>query len=268
MRTAIVFLANKPHENTIDFAIEVKRQTNFDTFVVIDDNTQYHGKSFKEVNLIQIPDKLCEESGYSHSVFIENATQVTKNPIAWDKFLYSFCELDNTSYDFVMVFEDDVFIQSIQSIVDFHEKYNKFDLITPNNFKKQDNLLDWHWRSIMGWAYAPYYYSMVSAMALSRNTLNLIKEHAKLNGRLFFHEAMFNTLAMQNQLKVTDALELTSIVWQGKWDLDEFLLLPNNFFHPRKDIENHPKLRQQISKAIKDVYVPKNNLPQFIKDKF
>ena len=72
MRTAIVFLANKPHENTIDFAIEVKRQTNFDTFVVIDDNTQYHGKSFKEVNLIQIPDKLCEESGYSHSVFIEN----------------------------------------------------------------------------------------------------------------------------------------------------------------------------------------------------
>ena len=266
MRTAVVFLTNKPYNSTIDFAIEVKLQTNFDTFIVIDDNTEYHGKSFKGVNLIQIPDKHC--SYYTDSVYIENETQVNKNPIAWDKFLYSFCELNNTTYDFVMVFEDDVFIPSIQGILDFYEKYKKFDLITANNFKKQDVVLDWHWRSIMSNISAPYYYSMVSAMALSRKTLNLVKEYAKVNRKLFFHEAMFNTLAMQNNLKVTDAIELTSIVWQGKWDIDEFLLLPNNFFHPRKDIDNHPKLREQISLAIKNVYVPKDTLPTFIKDKF
>jgi hypothetical protein len=266
MRIAVVFLTNKPHNNTIDFAIEVKRQTNFDTFLVIDDNTQYHGKSFKEVNLIQIPDKMCTE--YKNCVYIEGKTQVQKNPIAWDKFLYSFCALDNTTYDFVMVFEDDVFIPSIKTITNFYEKYKKFDLITPNNFKKEDAIMDWHWREIVGKISAPYYYSMVCGMGLSRKMFNAIKEYVDFNKTLFFHEVMFNTLAMQTELKVTDAIELTSIVWQGKWDIDEFLLLPDNFFHPRKDIENHPKLREQISQAIKNVYEPKDNLPQFIKDKF
>jgi hypothetical protein len=266
MRTAVVFLTNKPHNSTIEFAIEVKRQTNFDTFLVIDDNTQYHGKSFKEVGLIQIPDKMCVE--YKNAVYIENETQLKKNPIAWDKFLYSFCALDNTTYDFVMVFEDDVFIPNVQVILDFYEKYKKFDLITPNNFEKQDNIPDWHWGNVMTKIAPPYYYSMVCAMGLSRNMFNVIKRYVDCNKTLFFHEVMFNTLAKQCDLKVTDALELTSIVWQGKWDIDEFLLLPNNFFHPRKDIDNHPNLREQISLAIKNVYEPIDTLPQFIKDKY
>lgn len=265
MRIAVVFLTNYPHENTIEFAREVKIQTNFDTFLVIDDNTQYHGKTFKEINLIQVPDSMCTE--YSNSVYIEGSTAVQKNPISWDKFIYSFCMV-HTSYDFVWVFEDDVFIPSVSTITDLNNKYRMYDLVTANNFHKTDNVMDWHWRHIVDKVPSPYFYSMVCAMGISRRTLDVVKEYVHYNKTLFYHEVMFNTLAMHNGLKVTDALELTSVVWQGKWDIDEFLLLPNNVFHPRKDIENHPKLRQQILDAIKNVYVPKNNLPQFIKDKF
>ena len=122
---------------------------------------------------------MCTE--YKNCVYIEGETQVKKNPIAWDKFLYSFCALDNTTYDFVMVFEDDVFIPSIKTITNFYEKYKKFDLITANNFKKEDAIMDWHWRSVIGKISAPYYYSMVCGMGLSRKMLNVIKEYVEFN---------------------------------------------------------------------------------------
>jgi hypothetical protein len=76
---------------------------------------------------------------------------------------------------------------------------------------------------------------------------------------------MFNTLALQKGLKVIDTPELKSIVWQGNWGLDEFILLPNNIFHPRKDIHNHYILRGYIEYAKLHEYKPKNNLPHFLK---
>jgi hypothetical protein len=76
---------------------------------------------------------------------------------------------------------------------------------------------------------------------------------------------MFNTLALQKGLKVTEAFELKSIVWQGNWGLNEFILLPNNVFHPRKDIQNHYILRDYIKYAKQNEYKPKNNLPHFLK---
>ena len=264
-KTAIVFLTNKLIDSTIDFAIQIKRESHLDVFVVIDNNDEYHGKSFKDINFIQIPDNNC---GIYHSAAsIENATHLKKNPSAWDKFLMYFCNQE--FYDFVWVFEDDVFISDVESIVRLDKKYNnynKYDLVTPNNFYKKDDLMDWHWKYISERINPPYYYSMVCAMGLSKKLLTVIKDYAEEYKTLLYHEVMFNTLAMQNNLKVKDVYELKSIVWMGKWDIDEFLLLPNNFFHPRKDIENHPNLRIKISEAIKNEYIPINNLPQFIID--
>jgi hypothetical protein len=79
-------------------------------------------------------------------------------------------------------------------------------------------------------------------------------------------EVMFNTLALQKGLKTIDAFELKSIVWQGDWGLNEFILLPNNIFHPRKDIHNHYVLRGYIKYAKQNEYKPKNNLPHFLKN--
>lgn len=264
MKKAVVFLTNNPSQGTLDFALELTMTTDFYVFIVIDNNEKYYGKSFKEVNIIQVPDSLCLEKGYKNSNISDNATHIKKNPIALDKFLYSFCEV-HTMFDFVWVFEDDVFIPSVDVLVDIDERYCEFDLITPNNFAKKDLLLDWHWRHVIDKHCSPYFYSMICAMGLSRTMLNMIKRYVGWNKELFYCEVMFNTLAFHNQLKVKDAYELKSIVWMGKWDIDEFLLLPHNVFHPRKDIDNHENLRKQIEEAKKAGYTPKNTLPDFVK---
>jgi hypothetical protein len=105
---------------------------------------------------------------------------------------------------------------------------------------------------------------MVCACGMSRKLLDEIKKYVKRNNTLFYIEVMFNTLAMQARLKVTDVKELKSIVWMGDWDIDEFLLLPNNIFHPRKDIGNHKNLRIEIKDAIDEKYIPLNRLPEFL----
>jgi hypothetical protein len=77
---------------------------------------------------------------------------------------------------------------------------------------------------------------------------------------------MLNTIAMQSGLKVQDAFELKSVVWNGDWGLDEFVLLPNNVFHPMKNIETHHNFRELIKVTKKTNFKPKNKLPNFIKE--
>ncbi len=261
LRTAVVFLVNEPHTNTLEFAMEVRSQSDFDVFLIIDDTEKYYGKSYKDVNIFQISDKAC--GPYINCTYIENKTHLQKTPTAWDKFLYNFCE--NVNYDFVWVFEDDVFIPSVETIIALHEKYSGFDLVTPNNFLKNDNVMDWHWLNVYDKIGPPYYYSMTCGMGISARCLKEVKKYAHIQGSLFFHEVMFNTLAMQEGLKVKAAYELRSIVWQGKWDIDEFLLLPNNVFHPIKDLDKHPILRKQILMTKNSGYTPVDTLPEFLK---
>jgi hypothetical protein len=105
---------------------------------------------------------------------------------------------------------------------------------------------------------------MVCAMGLSKGVLKVVREYVFQRKTLFYIEVMFNTLSMQRGLHVIAPLELKSIVWEGEWDMDEFIQLPNNVFHPRKDIENHPKLREQIIICTAENYIPQKELPQFI----
>ena len=166
IKIGVVFLINKPNDNTIDFALEIKEKSNFDVFVIIDDTKKYYGKSFKGINVFQMPDESC--GVYKNCAYIENATQLKKNPSAWDKFLLHFCE--NVSYDFVWVFEDDVFIPSVETIINLHNKYLEFDLVTPNNFFKNDNIMDWHWPKIIDKIDPPYFCHYVGAKIIKRQS--------------------------------------------------------------------------------------------------
>jgi len=268
MKTAVVFLCKEYNKSVWEFAKQIKQKTSFDPYIIIDEvipeNT---GFSIKDAldgpATIHVSEKYCIEKGY-HKSNIKGSTHIQKDPIAMDKFLYMFCE--HLKYDFIWCFEDDVFIPKIETIVNLHEKYSSFDLITPNNFYKDNSFPDWHWPHIFKCAEPPYYYSMVCAMGMSSKMLDVIKKQANEKKELFFIEAMFNTLAMQDKdLRVTDAFELKSVVWMGDWGIDEFLLLPNNVFHPRKDIDNHFELREKIETCKQEGYVPKNKLPNFIK---
>lgn len=262
MRTAIVFLTVVPHSNTLLFAEEIDNNTDFDVFIVSDSIFSIDIGS-KYINYVN--DVKCIEKGYTGCNISETATHINKWVIAYDKYCYLFCE-KYLEYDFVWVFEDDVFIPSIQTLLNLHEKYKKNDLVTPNNFYNKGNEIGWHWSNVYDKIKPPYYFSMVAGCGMSRKMLDQVKEYKNKNNQLFYIEVMFNTLAMQNNLRVIHAFELKSIVWTGEWDLDAFLLLPNNVFHPKKDVENHYLWRNSILEAKKQGIKPVDRLPDFLKE--
>jgi len=262
MKSAVVFLTTIPQNGTISFAQQIKRNLGHDVYIVIDQN-KYDPDTSLDITYIKIKEELCHQTGYVNSNISDNVTHIRKNPIAMDKFLLFFC-MNDLPYEFIWVFEDDVFIPSLNVFSRLDDNYSKYDLVTANNFFKSDNAMDWHWRHIVDKIDPPYHYSMVSAMGVSKRMLNCIKKYVDKNKTLFYVEVMFNTLAMQNGLNVIDPLELKSIVWLGEWGLDEFLLLPNSIFHPIKSIEEHEILRDAIEKFRSEKYKPFNRLPSFI----
>jgi hypothetical protein len=260
-KTAVVFLTKAPQQGTIDFAKKIALDTKFQVFIVIDDWDEFD--EAEGITQIQIPDEMCLRSGY-HSTMTKDSV-LNKNPISWDKFLLHFCKID-TSFDFIWVFEDDVFVPSVDTIVNLHNKYGGYDLVTPNNFKREGEAMDWHWKHVIDKINPPYYFSMVCAMGISKKVLTAVREFVEAKNTLFFNEIIFNTLAMQNDLNVYAPLELKSIVWLGNWGIDEWLLLPDNVFHPLKQIDEHEAYRNSIKSMRETNYIPKNNLPSFIKD--
>jgi len=265
MKTAVVFLSTQPSKETLEFADEVYDKSKFDVFVVVDDSDYKLPYVSSKHVAYAVDDKECKNYGYIGCNIAKGHTHINKDVIAWDKFLFIFCEI-LTSYDYIWVFEDDVFIPFVNTIAKLHDNYSSYDLVTPNNFAKTDGVMDWHWKSIMSRIKAPYHYSMVCAMGISKRLLNKVKEYKQKHNCLFHIEAMFNTIAMQNGLSVIDPLELKSIVWMGEWSINEFLLLPNNVFHPKKETQEHPEYRKRILEYSKNGYKPVNMLPQFIKN--
>lgn len=266
-KTAIVFLTKQVHQETINFAM--KLGTHFDVFIVEDSTYIWETETInsykkKNVEIIRIEDNVCVESGYVGTNIV-GSTHIPKQVLAIDKFLLEFCE-HRLDYNKIWVFEDDVFIPSVEIILQLHDKYKNYDLVTPNHFEKNDRILDWHWKHIFDKIEKPYFYSMVCGMMVSRKMLHQIKKYVAANKRLFYLEVMFNTLAHQSGLKIKDAFELKSVVWQGRWAADEFLLLPNNVFHPLKDLDKYESYRSEIKALKKSNYQPKNNLPNFITD--
>jgi hypothetical protein len=272
MKIAIAFLTTEIQKGTLEFAELIAEKLSkenlqdynreVDVFIISD--SEHEAPITKQVKVVKLADDLCISAGYFRSNIDKNSTHIAKDPIAYDKAMYYFCELD-PKYDILWVFEDDVFIPFWQVLNELIDRYMKCDLVTANNFLKEDSILDWHWRHIFDKIDPPYYYSMVCAAMFSRKMLDAVKEYRNKRGHLFYIEVMFNTLAAHNNLKVKDAFELKSIVWKGKWELAEFMHLPNNIFHPIKDIESHEQLRRSIAANLttaKDWF--QHDLPSFI----
>ncbi len=266
--SAICFLCKELHKETYAFGQEITKNLGLPVYYVIDSCITPSFVLEKDItSLIKITDKYSVKMGFQNCMITGQKinTILAKNPISYDKMLLHFCR-KQLDVDFLLVFEDDVFIPSVDTIEHLITTYNQYDLVTPNNFYKDNEIWDWHWKSVLNTIDPPYYYSMVSAFGISRNLLNVIDDFVKKNNTLFFTEIMFNTLAMQNKLKVTDAFELKSVVWLGSWCIDDWLLLPNNVFHPMKELNNYESYRKAIVSGREKNLRPVNNLPSFIKD--
>lgn len=267
MKKAVSFLCKNLHQNTIEFAAEIQKKYGIEVVIICDNYPDFLlYKIPKGVTIQYVPDQVCLDNNYVNANISSKSTHINKNPIAWDKFCFLFCEV-YTTYDFVWVFEDDCFIPNVEAFKALDDEYCSYDLVCANNFYNDGSAQDWHWKSIYKYLNPPYYQSMVCASGMSRNLLNLVKKFKQENNTLLHIEAMFNTLAMQNNLNVICPFELLSIVWLGEWTLDEMIQIPTNIFHPIKDIDIHPEIRLKLEKALQEGYQPKrDNLPSFIKD--
>lgn len=262
---AVIFLCKKLNRQTASFATKIAKETNYTPYIVEDEwDSANHFKNDDSFNVVTFSDEGCKKYGYVGCNITGKETHIKKEVIAWDKMLAFFCQ-GVKHIDFAWIFEDDVFIPSVDTIKRLTEKYSDSDLVVPNNFHKAYEANDWHWKHIVDKIGPPYFYSMVSACGMSRKMFDEVKKFADEKHTLFHIEAMFNTLAMQNRsLKVSDPLELKSVVAMGEWGMDEFMLLPNNVFHPVKDIEHHEDLRKELWIKYVTGYEPINKLPDFI----
>ena len=270
-KVAIVFITEKISQPLLDFAVrmsENKPSDKYDICIVADKYEGIQDEAYgvvykKNVTLVYIPDEVCISSGICNSNISADATHIKKNPIAFDKALYHLIN-KNVKYTHFWIIEDDVYMNKHDTVFKLHEKYKEYDLVVPNNFLKEDNLLDWHWRHIFDKIEPPYYYSMMCAFGGSSKLLDEINKYVQKHNSLFYLEVMCNTLAMHAGLKVIDAKELKSIVWMGQWGVNEFYHFPNNLFHPVKDIENHDKYRADVEDMEESHVIMNMNFPSFL----
>jgi hypothetical protein len=169
-----------------------------------------------------------------------------------DKSLYYFCKLSKIEYENIWFLEEDVFIPTINTISDIDEKYKEYiDLLSPSNLVFNENLKDlkkWHWELVKKQITLdpPYATSMSCAIRVSKKLLECINEYAEKYKNLFFCEVLFNTISLQNNLKVITPIELSTIVYRKVWKDNEFN--KNYLYHPIKNIKEQYRIRELINK--------------------
>ena len=145
MKQAIGLIVNKPNENYLDF---LNNFTNYDIYIIIDDNSIDHGniycKQYSNLNFFQINNNICASKGY-----INSSTMGLKKLVSgWDKALYLFNIIHlRNKYNYVWLFEDDVFFYNEKTIEDIDKNYPYYDLLANCDFQEGD-LKTWVWSGL------------------------------------------------------------------------------------------------------------------------
>ena len=242
MKQAIGLIMNIPNEIYLDF---LNKFQYYDIYIIIDDNSVDHGsnyfKKYSNLNFFQINNNICASNGY-----INSSTMGLKKLVSgWDKALYLFTR---NKYDYVWLFEDDVFFYNEKTIKDIDEKYPSFDILTNCDFQEGD-LSTWVWSGLKINLPTPYYSGMVCASRLSNRLLNSVNDYAMKNKKLFFIEAFLPTITKHYNLTYFQPTELTSVVYRCDWvkeNEEKDILKKENIYHPIKDLKKHIELRNII----------------------
>ena len=94
-KTAIVVICVKPNKTWIDF---LSKFTKYDVYMIVDDNSTIYKND--KINIIQIPNKVCEEHGFINMTY----TMTKKLVTGWEKAIYYFSNM-NLKYNHVWFFE-------------------------------------------------------------------------------------------------------------------------------------------------------------------
>lgn len=196
---------------------------------------------FKNIKFIQIDNTLCLNSGFQNISYIT----LRKNVTGWDKAIYYF-SINNFDYQNIWFFEDDVYFNSENTILQIDSKYKEEDILCNSSYEK-GKLQEWLWKYIDIHFSPPYYCGMMCALRLSKKYLSCVCDYVNKNKTLFFLEAFFPTIAKHYKLKIIESpIEFINVTHRNSFSDCKNLNI-NNLYHPIKDLELHSFYRNNIT---------------------
>lgn len=266
----ILLLCKDYNKTTHRFCQFLNEHLQINVKMIIDNNEIDYSQLYHN-EIYQVSDQKCIESGFINSFSGLTDALIKKNPIAFDKAIYFLSELQ---FGKAYIIEEDCLIMNPKILLYYF--CTEWDLLVPQHTQRLGSFPDWHWSSIEKCIDAPYFYSMVCCIGVSRKMIDKVLEHKEKIGSLFYAEAMLNTIAHQQNLIVKTAKQFSSVVAMGDWNEWHFRNYPNNIFHPVKNIEKHNFYRflklvtLKYCLSINPIYVcpvPYQNLliPKFLK---
>lgn len=212
-------------------------------FIIVDDNNfdlSNYKQKYENINFIQIDNEKCKLHGYI------NCNHTLKKLISgWDKALYYF-GVEYKTYDYSWFIEDDVFLHNEDTLTKIDHQYTNDDLLS-NVYQTTERKTNYwqHWHRIKIQQYTPpYYRCMVCAVRFSKNMMKFINDYAIQYNTLFFIEALFPTIAIKNNLKYNNPIQLKNIYYKHEFKIEN--INKNNLYHPMKDFKKHIDLRNLL----------------------
>jgi hypothetical protein len=244
MRIAICLITIHPNKIWMEFLNKCK---NYDIYIVVDDLTfdyENYKQLYPVIKFIKITDFECRQHGYIHSSYMPTSSLVFNEIIAWDRALCYFTNM-TTSYEHVWFFEDDVFFNSEETLLQIDMKHSYADLLCKDkNPEPKEGEWCWFWPAIQIHFPGPYFHSPICAVRLSKTYLEKLNDYIKTSKKLAFIEALLPSIAYYNNLKVDLVEEFKQIHWRRDWELSE--INSHDIFHPMKNIEQQATFRKQL----------------------
>ena len=260
-QTAIALLCRKPNNLWLDFLCKFE---NYDIFLIIDDNSEKYSIEYSDtypnIHFIQIDNIECYKYGFTYS----SSATLLPDILAWDKGLFFFSHICKT-YENIWFIEDDIFLFSENVLTELDTEFPNYDLLSKNhNVKNDDTVLDWHWKHVYGNISLPWACSLIPICRMSKLLLEKISEYANTRGKLFFIEAMFNTIAEQNNLKIgakenNSSMEKFKLI-DHRGDCSPLITDKTKMylFHPIKDFRQHKIIRNKILNKQRTIVIGNN----------
>lgn len=245
-RRAIVFLTHRPPGEAYSFwkALAQYNPSEYEVFVCVDDNEHEIPGYDGAVPLIKIDAETCEEAGFNDTVdwFYFKAVSRDK-ALFWLSF--------NNRFEHVWLLEEDVFVPALDTLARIDAQYPDEDLLsaTHNIVVRKSQLRTWAWPKIRNKIRLPLPWakSMICGIRVSRALLECVSAYAQAHGSLFMDEALFNTLALHNGLRVATPPELSTIVFRHKWQKED--IIDTNLYHPVKNMARQRAFRKHTGNS-------------------
>jgi hypothetical protein len=209
-RSVACILCRKPHAGNLKSATDILLNTTLDVILVVDEPYVLPETANRRIQVVHITDEEAVSHGFKNSCKYVSFRH--KDAVAWDKAFYYFGKL-NTSYDFVWLIEDDVFIPSASLVQSVTDKYMGYDVVVGKVIEHScDNGKRWHyWHYITPYMPAPYYSSRVCMTGVSKALFHAATNFITNLREIPFIEGFIPTLAMHHQLKIAVVPELKPI---------------------------------------------------------